>query len=282
MLYRRGEVWWYKFRFAGRVFRESAKTKSKTLARQAERKRHQSLEEAIHGIKKRVAPITFATAAADWLKLKKPTLAARSHRIEELNIEKHLKPVFGSLLLIDITADDIAGYQKDRLREGASPKTINLELGTLRAILRRHRIWANLQPDVKMLTVRDDIGKALTIEEETRLLAACGKSRSRALLPVVTLALNTGMRRGELLALTWVQIDFLNERLTVGKSKTDAGQGRSIPLNATALKSIQSWATNFPDREPEHFVFPSERYGLAGNDETLHGIAATRRSSSGA
>ena len=65
MLYRRGEIWWYKFRFAGRVFRESAKTKSKALARQAERKRHQSLEEAIHGIKKRVAPITFATATAD-------------------------------------------------------------------------------------------------------------------------------------------------------------------------------------------------------------------------
>ncbi len=270
MLYRRGEVWWYKFRFAGRVFRESAKTKSKTLARQAERKRHQSLEEAIHGIKKRVAPITFTTAATDWLKLKKPTLATKSHRIEELNIEKHLKAVFGSLLLIDITADDIAGYQKDRLREGASPKTINLELGTLRAILRRHRIWANLQPDVKMLTVRDDVGKALTVEEETRLLKACGRSRSRALLPVVTLALNTGMRRGEILALTWGRIDFLNERLTVGKSKTDAGQGRSIPLNATALKAIQSWATNFPDREPEHFVFPAERYGLAGNDETPH------------
>ena len=270
MLYRRGEIWWYKFRFAGRVFRESAKTKSKTLARLAERKRHQSLEEAIHGIKKRAAPVTFATAAADWLTLKKPTLAARSYRIEQLNIDKHLKPTFGSLLLIDLTADDIAGYQNDRLREGAAPKTINLELGTLRAILRRHRIWADLQPDVKMLTVRDDVGKALTAGEETRLLAACGKSRSRALVTVVTLALNTGMRRGELLALRWAQVDFLNPRLTVGKSKTEAGHGRGIPLNATALRALQGWATNFPDRKPEHFVFPSERYGLAGDDETPH------------
>jgi integrase len=270
MLYRRGEVWWYKFRFAGRVFRESAKTKSKTLARQAERKRHQNLEEAVHGIKKRVAPVTFGTACGDWLKLKKPTLAEKSYRIELLNIEKHLKPTFGSLLLIDLTADDIAGYQKDRLREGASPKTINLELGTLRAILRRHRMWANLQPDVKMLPVRDDVGKALTLEEENRLLGACGTSRSRALTPVVTLALNTGMRRGEILSLTWAQIDFLNERLTVGKSKTDAGQGRGIPLNATALKAMQGWATNFPDRKLEHFVFQAERYGLAGNDESPH------------
>lgn len=270
MLYRRGDVWWYKFRFAGRVFRESAKTTSKTLARQAERKRHQSLEEAIHGIKKRVAPVTFNTAAADWLKLKKPTLAPKSYRIEQVNLEKHLKPHFGSLLLIDLTADDVAEYQKVRLREGASPKTINLELGTLRAIMRRHRLWAQLQPDVKMLTVRDDAGKALTADEERQLRTACAGSRSRALLPAVTLALNTGMRRGEILALTWGQVDFLNERVTIGRSKTEAGHGRTIPLNATALKALQSWASNFPSRKPGHFVFAAERYGLAGDDGKPH------------
>jgi integrase len=270
MLYRRGEIWWYKFRFAGQVFRESAKTKSKALARQAERKRHQALEAGIHGIKKRVVPVTFSTAAAEWLKLKKATLAARSHRIEQVNIDKHLKPIFGPTLLIDITAEDIAEYQKTRLREKAAPKTINLELGSLRAILRRHRLWAELQPDVKMLTVRDDVGRALDAKEELRLLTACGNSRSRALLPVVTLALNTGMRRGEIQSLTWGRIDFLNGRLTVGTSKTEAGRGRSVPLNTTALKTLQTWATNFPTREPDHFAFPAERYGLAENDARPH------------
>jgi integrase len=270
MLYRRGDVWWYKFRFAGRVFRESAKTTSKMLARQAERKRHQGLEEGVNGIKKRVAPITLAAAATEWLKLKKPSLAASSYRIEETHIEKRLKPAFGAMLVIDLTADDIAEYQRERLRKGASPKTINLEIGTLRAILRRHRIWANLQPDVRMLSVRDDAGKALTSEEERALLEACGASRSRALLPAVTLALNTGMRRGEILDLTWGQIDFLDERLIVGKSKTEAGHGRTVPLNATALAALKSWATKFPDRKPNHFVFPAERYGVAGNDRTPH------------
>ena len=70
MLYRRGDVWWYKFQFAGRVFRESATTTSKSLARRAERKRHQQLEEALHGIRKRTAPVTLAVASDDWLKLK--------------------------------------------------------------------------------------------------------------------------------------------------------------------------------------------------------------------
>jgi integrase len=263
MLYRRGEVWWYKFRFAGRVFRESAKTSSKALARQAERKRHQKLEEAVHGIHKRTAPVTLSVAAEDWMKLKKPTWAPKSYQVEDRNL-KHLKPALGSLLLLDISAEDIADYQKTRLKAGASPKSINLEVGTLRAVLRRHRLWAAMQPDVTMMTVLEVVGKALTEEEERRLLEACRTRRSRALLPIVTLALHTGMRRGEIQSLRWSQIDFLNRTLTVGATKTEAGSGRVIPLNERALLTLQTWATNFPKREQQHFVFPWEHYGFAG------------------
>lgn len=49
---------------------------------------------------------------------------------------------------------------------------------------------------------------------------------------------------------------------TVGASKTDAGSGRVIPLNEVALATLKAWATNFPDRKQEHYVFPSEHYGL--------------------
>lgn len=269
MLYQRGQVWWYKFRFAGRVFRESTKTSSKALARQAERKRHQGLEEAVNGIKKRTAPIAFAVAADEWIKLKRPTWAPKSCEVEERNL-KHLKPAFGSSLLIDITADDIADYQKTRSKAGAAPKTINLEVGTLRAVLRRNRLWAAIQPDVKMMPVREDVGLALTAIQERKLLAAAASLRSRALLPIVTLALHTGMRRGEILALQWQQIDFLGRTLTVGSSKTDAGSGRLIPLNETALATLKAWVTYFAARQPEHFVFPSEHYGFAGDDCQPH------------
>lgn len=270
MLYRRGETWWYKFRFAGRLFRESAKTKSKTLARQAERKRHQAVEEAVHGIRKRTAPVTLSVAADEWLKLKKPTWAPKSYDVEERNLKNHLKSAFGSLLLIDITAADIADYQRARLKEGASPKTINLEIGTLRAILKRNRFWQNIQPDVKMMTVHETVGKALTTDEEEKLLEACRTRRSRCLLPIVTLALHTGMRRGEIQSLRWEQLDFLNRSLTVGASKTEVGRGRVIPLNDRAVGTLQVWATNFVRRQPEHFVFPSEHYGFAGNDRRPH------------
>lgn len=86
----------------------------------------------------------------------------------------------------------------------------------------------------------------------------------------MTLALHTGMRRGEIQGLTWGQIDLRNQRLVVGRSKTQAGQGRVLPLNPVALEAMETWATHFPDRRPEHYVFAAERYGLAADDGRVH------------
>jgi len=125
----------------------------------------------------------------------------------------------------------VSRYQQHRLRENASPKTINLVVGTVRAILLRHRLWASIQPDVRMLPTRDDVGKALTAVEEKDLLDACSEGRSRSLMPVVLLALNTGMRLPEMRLLRWAQVDLKKRTVRVGRSKTQAGSGRTIPLN---------------------------------------------------
>ena len=265
MLYRRGGKWWFKFRFAGRLFREAAKSSSKALARDAERKRRLQLEQGYHGLKKRQAPQTLKTAAAAWLEMKQPTVAAKTHRIEKTHLT-HILPVLGDKFISDIEPDDISRYQQHRLREKAAPKTINLEVGTIRAILRRHRLWANIQPDVRMLSVREDVGKALDVADEKRLLDGCAESRSRSLLPAVLLALNTGMRYSELRLMHWEQVDFERRTVRVGKSKTEVGTGRVIPLNDKATKVLKFWADQFPDRKPAHFVFPSERYGAGGDD----------------
>ena len=120
-----------------------------------------------------------------------------------------------------------------------------------------------------MLPVRDDVGRAISREEEERLLAACGESRSRSLLPAVTLALSTCMRYSEIRLLRWEQVDFAGKTVTVGQSKTDAGTGRQIPLNDRALRVLEFWAGQFPERKPEHYVFPAERYGAKGQEDTF-------------
>lgn len=177
----------------------------------------------------------------------------------------HLAPFFGKLLLADIDGRDIARYQQARAEEGAAGATINLEIGTLRSILRRHRLWGQVQPDVKKRPERDDVGHALTAEEETRLLDACRQSRSRSLYPAIVLALNSGLRSSELLKLRWRQIDFGKRTVRVGDSKTQAGRGRTVPLNDRATAVLTFWSESFPNREPEHAVFPTERVGAGGD-----------------
>ena len=79
MLYRRGRIWWFKFRVAGRLFQESTRTTSKTVAAPAERQRRRDLEERINGLKKRERPVAFTLAARTWLATREPTVARNSH-----------------------------------------------------------------------------------------------------------------------------------------------------------------------------------------------------------
>jgi integrase len=262
MLYRRGSIWWYEFHFNSARIRESSRSTSKTVARNAQMKRHRELEAGTAGLRRREASL-FRIAAKNWVDTKRGKLAPRTVAIEEANLV-HVLPHFGGVLTSDVEAADVSRYQQRRLADGAAPKTVNLEVATVRGVLRRSGQWARIQPEVSMLRVREDVGRALAADEERKLTKACGASRSRALLPAVLVALNTGLRYGELVALRWEQIDLPGRRLTVGASKTDAGVGRPIPLNDRAFSALELWSARFPRRKPEHFVFPTEKYGQVG------------------
>ena len=254
-LYKRGDVWWYKFRFAGQMVRESSKSGSKTVAKDAERIRRRELEESWNQIKRRTLPPRFDFAADGWLASVKPHIAERTQEIYEVALRCHLKPVLGTLLLCDIDGSRIASYQARRKAEGASARTLNKEVQVLRQILKRYKLWGNLQGDVKFERESDLIGKAITEEQETGLLAAC---ESNVLLrTVVSLALNTALRKNEIRTLRWQQIDLLARTLTVGRTKTEGGSGRTIPLNSVAYAAAVRWASRFPEAKPEHYVFPS-------------------------
>jgi integrase len=138
-----------------------------------------------------------------------------------------LKPALGALLLCDIDASQIAFYQAGRKSEKASARTLNKELQVLRQILKRYKLWANLQGDVRFERESDDIGKTMTEDQETVLLAAC---ESNPLLhAVVSLAVNTALRKNEIRTLRWRQIDLIQRTLTVGRTKTEGGQWKDYP-----------------------------------------------------
>jgi len=69
-----------------------------------------------------------------------------------------------------------------------------------------------------------------------KLLAACRESRNRYLAPVVTLALHTGMRKGEILGLEWERVDLSTARLTLVQTKS--GKPRGVPIGRAVYDAL--------------------------------------------
>lgn len=188
--FRRGDVWWYEFWFAGRRVQESSKSTSKTIAKTAEQNRRRELEQGFNNFTDtRQGRIrTFSEVAAEFYegyKLRLPDSAT----FAEYAIH-HLKRLLGSKMLVDFNEAVITKYQNERLEEGTAPKTINEEVGFPLRILGEpgDLIRARLRKKKTLkLKVRKAIGKAYTEDEKNRMLNAARKARS----PHIYLALNT-------------------------------------------------------------------------------------------
>jgi integrase len=90
--------------------------------------------------------------------------------------------------------------------------------------------------------------------------AAKAAPRSRAIYPALMLALNTGERDAEIRGLQWDRVDLSKAVVTVGHSKSEAGEGRTIPMNSVLLEALVEYAKWYTKRfgtiQPGWFVFP--------------------------
>jgi len=160
--FRNSKVYWMDFFFHGQRIQESTGTRSKTLAKKIQDKRRRELEEGTAGIKRRQQPLLFSVAAEEYIaaRMSRKTKKKWSPKMWEMqkNSVSHLLPDFGRKLLMEIEAKHIAAYQEKRTEEGAAGRTVNIEVTTLRSILRRHQQWERVQDDVVMLEEREDVG----------------------------------------------------------------------------------------------------------------------------
>lgn len=260
-LFKRGDTWWYEFLFARQRVRESAKTTSKTVAKQAEQNRRRELERGFNGVEDvredRVRSVkAIATEYLEQYCLRNKSGVYARYAVG--HVTRHL----GKMMVVDLTDKTITEYQTARLKEGAAPKTINEEVGFLLRLLGEagDPIRARLRRQKKLkLAVRRQVGKAYTPEEKESLLAAARAARSPAIYPALMLALNAGMRDAEIRGLQWERMDLSSAILTVGDSKTEAGEGRTIPLNSALLKTMIEHARWYEQRfgtiQPEWYVF---------------------------
>ena len=215
-------------------------------------------------------------AAKEFLETNKADWSRRNQAIQAYNVEK-LLPVFGSKLLTAITLDDIKRFRNTCQEAGLGPRTTNMIVGSLRQILRNHGKWEAIGKDYKKMAERKDVGRALSEDEQHRLLCACQKSRSRSLHPAWLLTLRTGLRHNETAQLKWSQVDLITGWVQVGASKTAAGDGRRVPISGDILAVLQGWRAQFPKAIPGHYVFPAEAYSASTSAPgAVHHVDPTR------
>jgi integrase len=269
-VFKRGQTYWFKFLFQGQIIRETARTNSKTIAREAERARRRDLELGFNRITKRERVPLFALAAKEWLASKGALTPLGRVYYEQYS--RKLVGEFGARLVSDITLNVIAALQRKRLGEGLSARTVNCEVATLRQILKHCGCWVPLAGKIHFLREKTDSGRSLSLEEEDRLLDAVSHSSSPALYPFFIFSLDAGLRPSESrslrrrdLVLRWNDGAIIEGEIVVSQSKTAGGTGRVVPLTKRARVALTDWLARFPDAPPDSYVFPFHRVGLAGN-----------------
>lgn len=235
--------WWYSFRLNGRRCRGTTQTALKRQALDIEAKERSRILEGRHGIR-RQPDITFRDFARTYIR-DHAELHKRDKGGRDQQILVNLNRAFGPVILHEITAHRIESWKRDRLgatwtahgQKGrpkpVKPATVNRELALLKAILNKAVEWGKLLESparrVKLLRVDNRRTRTLSAEEEQALVDACqGKFKA-----LVTLALLTGARLGELLGLKWT--DITEDELTFLETKN--GRTRRLPVTA-AMKAV--------------------------------------------
>ena len=153
--------------------------------------------------------------------------------------QQALLTYFGAKPINHITPWLIEKYKLWR-REGLQPATVNRDLSLLSHIFTKAIEWGHLTDHpmkggkVKKLPGETMRERILTPEEETTLLAEA----SPRLQPILILALDTGMRRGEILGLTWDRVDLRQAEILLPHSKN--GRMRRLPLTDRALEALRA------------------------------------------
>jgi integrase len=128
----------------------------------------------------------------------------------------------------------------------------------LRAILICARDeWGEDVPTIRLKALKENPGRVrfLEPEEETRLLDAC----SPALRPLVTVLLDSGMRRGEAMSLKWSDVEWTNDRaiLRIRAGETKTAKSRRVPLTRRATEALRVLRDNRPKGHVHVFVLPA-------------------------
>lgn len=259
-------TWWIEFSLRGNYVHESIPgARTQAQAERAENKRREEIYEGKYNPVKKLFCEFVDETFLPW-----STANKRSHREDEQR-SVTLKGFFGEKHLRDIKPMMIEKFKRERLATPTkhdteerprprSPASVNRDLACLSKILSmafdNELVDSNPMRRVRLLKESGSRERFITAEEEVKLFAKLTGRRDH-IRSVVTVALNTGMRRGEILDLQWEHVNFIARTIFIAKSKT--GKTRTIPMNDIVFVELKALKQDAGTRD---FVFSVSKTGV--------------------
>jgi integrase len=211
----------------GRRYWASARTLREAQARLAALK-----FEVKAGARVRDEHLTVGRYLEEWLAGQAQRTSPHTHAGLASRVRRHIVPTLGDRRLSRLTGREVEGLYRDLAARGLAPGTIHLTAATLRqalgAALRLELVRTNVAAQAAAPRRPPSRGRSLSAAEGERLIA---RAATDPLGAAYVLALGTGMRAGEVLALRWEDVDLAAGRLTVRTSMTrpPGGPVRAAP-----------------------------------------------------
>lgn len=233
-IYQRGKIWWVQVYIDGKAIIQSSKSDKKA---DAVKFRNKLLAKKERGELSGGTPekVLISELLDDVLK---SDIKESTRYIWEKVIEKNIRPSFGKVRAARLSTDQMDKYRESRKAAGRSDATVNRELSILRTAF--HNARKRTPPKVHMvpyfpLVQETTVRKGFLTDEQYVALKDALPSELKALF--VT-AYVTGIRRGELLATTWQQVDFEARTITLERGETKNQEARTVPIVAGDMRDL--------------------------------------------
>jgi integrase len=190
------------------------------------------------------------------------TITKRGGHIEAYRLAKIMRDPIADIKLSQLSAMHIADYRDRRLKEVSACSVVKeMTLISLSLDIARKEwgvpMHSNVVRDVKKPQPKRGRDRRLSSEEHTVLLRSCSKSSNHWLTPLIIIAIETGMRRGELLSIAWEDVDL--DLRVAHLDMTKNGSKRDVPLSSEAINLLRSLPHDISGK-----VFPLTAASLRG------------------
>ena len=251
-IYKRGNSWCVGFTVNGRRVRETVGPNKKIAQKVLSLRMTQVLENRYFPPNRQVGRMPFNEFVQMYLE--RVVSLMKSIRTERNRVKRWVKDL-GIRPIGQITRAEIESWRREKMSR-CKPATINRDLSRLRHMLNIAVEWELLEKSpmqgMKFLRENNARTRYLSVDECHRLIDSCMAPHIRA---IVTVALHTGMRLGEILNLRWQDLDFSSGFILVRDSKN--GQARQVPMDSMISTVLRSW----PRLSDQDIVFTSVMTG---------------------